>query len=108
MITNEQQRAEVFVDAGIRVLDAKKYGWFKRVNLNRFDARDFHRCPLAHAYGDYNKGLAAISVRSVSEAATLGFALGSELMHWDTLNSIWLRKIRERRAGITSHRSSRH
>lgn len=57
---NTPEKARVIVKRGVRLLDKAKPGWFRKINLAKFDLGDEHRCVLGYVYRDFFAGLAKL------------------------------------------------
>lgn len=84
----------------------KRHPWHLNVRPRDLRQDNGFQCVLAHIFGDYWKGLAALGFgpgdasaftnwtdSEVERIAACGFALGREYMTFEALNAAWLEKI---------------
>lgn len=90
------------VAAGAKLLDEKRPGWAKEVNLNTLEMNSFRRCMLGQLYGEYYKGR---DLLNIEDSAYYGFnVLGSYenastgVISFDALATLWKQEVKKRLA----------
>lgn len=95
------------VNRGAALLDEKRPGWWKSVDLARLDLNHCERCVLGQLFGDYKEGRSALCLlsglsNSVKWSFDCGFTLvgpdvdcGDEEM--EKLTQAWTKLIQQRR-----------
>jgi len=90
------------VAKGAAVMDERKPGWRKRVNLEAFSVASVRSCVLGQCYGSFNAGTEALGLGRVG-AAELGFIWqigqvdNADLI--SALDEAWRAQITGKRAG---------
>lgn len=111
------ETARRMVEKGVRDLNANRKAnkgkpWWEKISSDDIDQSSPYKDVLARIFGDYWKGLSALSYGDgsifqgsdrdtldtidnlmVFRAAESGFALGGEYMTWPALNHAWCEKI---------------
>ncbi len=105
------ERARLIVRKGADFLNNsksanKRHRWHENVRIPDLKQSSGFHCLLAHVFGDYWKGLAALRFANegansftqltdseIEFIAEYGFALGRKYMTWEALEVAWIEKI---------------
>lgn len=90
------------VQRGVQLLDQKKPGWAKRIDLGKLEMSDFCGCIIGQIFINYCEGLIALELEYRDyEEIDYGFELPQDCLEreesWSLLDSIWKEEITKRR-----------
>lgn len=88
----------LLVAQGVALLDIKRPGWFKDIDLVRLELDNCNDCVLGQIYGYFDPGLRNLGIIE-DDAWKFGFSrsFDSNMRTWDELNEVWTVTIISRR-----------
>lgn len=88
------------VARGISLLDAKRSGWDKEIDLSILVMKDGCQCILGQLAGEFVDGCSSLGI-TIEQAPDYGFDFNDKVDmqfrdQYRTLEDIWVKRIRER------------